>query len=454
MSFNIDRGLTNHWQHRFALAGSVCAAVLAALLTACVQPTPAPETKPAPAAKTTATSSPGEFRAGILIFGDGGYQLKYPDQDDYTDLFTPEQYLADEWQNWQDDKRPPDEYRPRVSALSPVTNRIVPATGMALISAAMKDFCRDLARCDFGVMVGDNIYPSGFSFGADGFDDLAKLKDMITDPYGSLVTDPPGFVTYVTLGNHDWESGRDAAFAQIAAIEKSKGFYMDGAYYTVKPPSANGEIELFVIDTSIILASVPVAEDFLNDDGSEGGTGAIEPPSYKAEPLTEAEKQMPTWLDAALKASTAKWKFVVAHHPIWSSSGGKFEQARVLRQLILPSMCRYADGFLVGHEHTLEIHTDDCSEALGQPTAKPFVQILSGSASKQRPINTNFMRHQEAKYPGHHTVFSVGLTWGFAFLQIEGDKATVQMRSVPDDGAPGSGSTVEFTYEFEHRSTN
>jgi hypothetical protein len=66
---------------------------------------------------------------------------------------------------------------------------------------------------------------------------------------------------------------------------------------------------------------------------------------------------MASWLEEALRTSTARWKFVVGHHPIWSSSGSKFEQGRALREMILPAMCRYADAYLVGHDHTLEIHT-------------------------------------------------------------------------------------------------
>ena len=50
---------------------------------------------------------------GILIFGDMGYHPDYPDKDDYEDRFTEEQYLASEWEDWLEDKRPPQEYRPR-----------------------------------------------------------------------------------------------------------------------------------------------------------------------------------------------------------------------------------------------------------------------------------------------------------------------------------------------------
>src|SRR5690606_41821644 len=79
---------------------------------------------------------------------------------------------------------------------------------------------------------------------------------------------------------------------------------------------------------------------------------------------------------------------------LWSSAGSKFEQARALRRLILPTLCRYADLYLAGHEHTLEVHTDDCSKATAQSDLEPLPQIVSGAAAKMRPINTAFMRNQ------------------------------------------------------------
>jgi len=309
---------------------------------------------------------------GILLFGDSGYHLDYPDQDDFDDLFTDDEFGQHEWDDWVDDKRPREEFEARPSATSPVTGKTVPATGMPQIAAAMKHYCAEVARCDFGVLLGDNIYPSGATIGADGIDDAQRFKDMFTDPFGSLVTEPASYLTYVTLGNHDWETSRAGGFAQIEFLEQAPGFYMDGPYYTVKPPAGNGEIELFVIDTSMILASTTVYEDYLNDDGSEATTDEIDWPDYNVEPLTDEDRAQPQWLEAALQASTAKWKFVIAHHPIWSSSGSKFEQARVLREMLLPAMCKYADAYIVGHDHTLEIHTDSCERALGKASATPL----------------------------------------------------------------------------------
>ncbi|HMB60489.1 MAG TPA: hypothetical protein VKN35_11305, partial [Xanthomonadales bacterium] len=60
-------------------------------------------------------------QVGILVFGDSGYLLAYPDQDDYVDLFDEDEYKQKEWDDWQEDKRPPEEFTVRPMAVSPVT---------------------------------------------------------------------------------------------------------------------------------------------------------------------------------------------------------------------------------------------------------------------------------------------------------------------------------------------
>ena len=400
----------------------------------------------------TPTEATGDSNAGfgVLIFGDSGYDLNYPAEDDYEDVFTKDEFLVKEYEDWLDDKRPPDEFRARPSAVSPVTGGVVPATGMHRVSTAMKRYCNGFGTCDFGVMLGDNVYPAGATLGADGFDDAVRFKDILGDPFGSLVDDPAHYVAYVTLGNHDWRTSRAGGFAQIDYLRNQDGFFIDGPFYSVRPPAPDGDVELFVIDTSMMLASMTVRKARLNDDGSEASTDEIAEPGYSVEPLTDDERNMHVWLEDALASSDARWKLVIGHNPIWSSGGSKFEQARTLRRAILPAMCRYADAYLAGHEHTLEIHTDNCAAALGRPTEKPLVQIVSGAASKQRPVNTNFVRHQERKYPEHTTVWAEGLLWGFAHLHIAGDRAKVSVLSIPDDGQ--ADASIVFEYEFARRS--
>lgn len=406
------------------------------ILAACASSTPAPVDT--------------DDSHGILIFGDSGYDLNYVGKGDYEEKYTEEEFVAAERKKWIKDKRPIEEFEPRPHAVSPASGGVMPLSTMWRISESMQKYCADTLSCELGVMLGDNIYPAGATLGLDGVDDAIRFKDLLGDPFGNLVEQPTGYLTYVTLGNHDFQTSRAGGFAEIEYLENHDGFYMDGPFYSVKPPAANGEIELFIFETTMLVETVPVLESDLNADGTEVNSDTYEVSKYHVKPLTEAEKNMSAWLAEALEASTAKWKIVVAHHPIWSGSGSKFEQARVLRQRLLPAICKYADIYLAGHDHTLEIHTDDCSAALGEATERPLVQIVSGAAAKQRPINSNFIRQQELKYPQLDTVWAVGLTSGFTHMQIEGDKATISMMTIPD--MEGSDYTVVYEYEFYRRS--
>jgi tartrate-resistant acid phosphatase type 5 len=122
----------------------------------------------------------------------------------------------------------------------------------------------------------------------------------------------------------------------------------------------------------------------------------------------------------------------------------------MMRRLILPTLCRHADLYLAGHEHTLEVHTDSCKdvpEARGRP---PLPQVVSGAAGKQRPLNTAFARHQLAANPELKSLWAEGLTWGFAHVTLEADRATIRMVTTPDDQ---SGAAVTaFVHAFERRS--
>ena len=388
---------------------------------------------------------------GILIFGDSGFNLNYPRPWDYVRQFTSEEeYREYEKKKWLKDKRSPEQYLAAPLDISPVTGTFVPASGMKKVSNAMKQFCKNTDRCDFGLMLGDNIYPSGATLGADGFDDATRFKDMLTQPFGNLVDDSEDFMTYAVLGNHDWLTSREGGFAQIEFLKNADEFYIDGPFYSVKPPAGKGQIEIFVIDTSMMLATVPIYEAHINDDGSEQISKKLKPPSYFVEPLSAKEKNIPQWLEFALKNSSARWKFVITHHPIWSSKAEKYEETRALRKLILPTLCRYADGIISGHSHTLEVHTDNCEVALGKATKLPLVGIVSGAASRQRPLHTLYMGQQAIKYPEHTTVWAEAMLWGFTHIKVNENFANVTMISVPNGDSDKM--SVEFSYQFERRS--
>ncbi|HEU4515967.1 MAG TPA: metallophosphoesterase [Steroidobacteraceae bacterium] len=388
--------------------------------------------------------------AEFLAFGDSGYHYDYLEVDDEPGPKTYEAYLEDERLEWLEDKRPPGEFRAPPAYRVPQTGSFIPASGQAAVATAMHRFCEGPAVCDFGVMLGDNIYPEGATAGADGRDDAERFRKIFHEPYSPLSSNGSQFRIYATLGNHDWKTSRAGAMAQVKYLTETRPFYMDGIRYRVAPTGDPREVEIFVLDTHVMLSDHSILDDALTDDGRELDSGKIDTPEPWAIPQNADEWGMAEWLAKSLADSPARWKIVMGHHPIWSSAGSKFHQARMMRRLILPALCRYADMYLAGHEHTLELYTDGCKdvpEAQGRP---PLPQLVSGAAGKQRPLNTNFARHQLAAHPELTSLFTQGLVWGFAHVTLEADRATIRLLTTPDDQ---SGKPVP-TYEhgFDRRS--
>ncbi|MXW44396.1 MAG: hypothetical protein F4109_12375 [Gammaproteobacteria bacterium] len=381
---------------------------------------------------------------GFLAFGDSGLH------DDYVERGAPitsrEELIERYRRAWLKDHRDPAEFTP------PPSHYLNDRVGFTLTSGAipaanaMKRHCL-AAPCEFALMLGDNIYPDGAA-GDDS--DERRFAAMLTEPFGALGAGNPDYRIYAALGNHDWHTSRAGAMAQVKYLESNPPFYMNGNIYRVKPPSGKGQVELFVIDTMVLLAGQTVARAALNPDGSEAQSGRVERRPSWSKPSTEMEKYMIQWLERQLEDSDARWKFVVGHHPIWSGGGFKFEQARVLRRLLLPALCRYADAYFAGHDHTLELHEDSCESGPGPESASPLPLVVSGAASAQRGVHSKFIAHQSAKYPASHTLFSRGMVWGFAYVRLKGDSATVDLFSTPNSG---SGEPQrEFRYTFARRS--
>lgn len=388
----------------------------------------------------------------FLAFGDSGYSLDYLDPEDLSPPRTREQFVAQARASWIKDKRPNGEFTPPPMIAHPVSGGYVAASGQMPVAKAMADYCGGAANCRFAVMLGDNIYPDGATLGADGRDDAKRFDDLFAMPYGKFGWGDRDFSIYATLGNHDWHTSRAAALAQVRYLSETAPFYMNGIDYAVRPPATGDMVEIFSLDTHVLLAGEKVRVGTLADDGSEIATTALDSSEPWAAPATPAERAMVANLEQRLKASRARWKIVIGHHPLWSSSGGKFEQARTLRTVLLPTLCRYADLYLAGHEHTLEVATDDCSTALPGEQVSPLPNIVSGAAAKQRPLNSAFLAYQRRTYPQYRPLFVRGMIWGFAHLKLSGGTATVTIISTPDDasGKP----VVEFTQSFPRRSSN
>ncbi len=196
---------------------------------------------------------------------------------------------------------------------------------------------------NFAVTLGDNFYSTGMA----GPDD-ERWKTWWSDLY-----DPLKIPFYATLGNHDWGQPNSPA-AEIVFSQRSPSWRMPAAYYTFTA----GDAQFFALDTDVI-----------------------------------SEKQL-LWLDGALAASTARWKIVYGHHPIYSE--GAHEDNNVKIAQLLPILRERADIYLAGHDHDMQ-------------HLKPEGRLhffIAGSGGQLRPIQ-----------PGPRSLFAHS-AHGFAVLEV------------------------------------
>jgi len=396
-------------------------------------------------------SAEAEETISFLAVGDAGYHYSYQKEEFYEQpLRTVEAVRKAEFVEWtEEDHKPAGEFVTSPLYFHQGIGGYIDASGLYPVGAAMKAYC-DVKECEFGLMTGDNIYPNGATLGADQKDDPTRFQDIFIDPYVGLGANKEDFKIYVGLGNHDWKTSREGAMAQVAFHESAEQTYMDGIFYRVVPPSTNGDVEIFVIDTEVMLAGEDVLDGILNPDGTEKMHSEIDAPEDWAKPANDAERAMAEWLEDALISSTAKWKFVLGHHPLWSSGGSKFEEAKAMRRMILPTLCKYADGYFAGHEHSLEIHSDTCEETPDGRTEKPLVQILSGAGAKQRSVHSTFKEQQDRNNQQMQAHYARGMVWGFVHMELTGDMAKATIVTTPDNGSGTANGDFEF--EFERRS--
>ena len=316
-------------------------------------------------------------------------------------------------------------------------------------SHMVREHCRPAARCDFGLMSGDNIYPDGAT--GDPAIDAPTFDALFTRPFGAIWADvdrpaQPRF--YVSLGNHDWYNGRAGAEAQVRFHEASRPFYMDGFFYSRRFDLRGKSIEVFVIDTEMLLSSHTLPDYDGTADGAMVASGKTDPGGTpNALPQTEAERAQVAWLEEALVRSTADWKLVLGHHPIWQGRGdSKYAQSIKLRELILPALCRNADAYFAGHQHTIEVYQDSCETVTGS-AGGPLPQIVSGAGAKAREIDPAFIAWQASQFPQMRKLFAQGDIAGFVAVQLDDEGMSV----VPATGAEGEPAFHHPALKFRKR---
>lgn len=184
------------------------------------------------------------------------------------------------------------------------------------VAAAMAQRAKS-DHVDFILTVGDNIYDNG----VESVDDpqwKTKFEVVYADPALQLPI-------YPSLGNHDH---RGNVTAQIQYSQRNKNWKMPAQYYTFTRTLGDGTaVQFFAIDSDPILQK-------------------------KAESAAQID-----WLDKELGQSTARWKLVFGHHPLYSHVEKlRAGERRTMITELEPLFTKHkVDVYFAGHDHTLEM---------------------------------------------------------------------------------------------------
>ncbi|CCF18375.1 Acid phosphatase [Pseudorhizobium banfieldiae] len=184
------------------------------------------------------------------------------------------------------------------------------------VAQAMAETGRE-ANVQFVLAVGDNFYPRGVSSAED-----PVWTTVFEKTYSREALDVPW---YAVLGNHDHKGNSQA---QIDYTSRSPRWNMPKPYYTLHRELSGVAADFFFIDTT------PIA------DARWWRTVVWSDPS-----VTEQLR----WLEQELQRSTARWKIVIGHHPVYS--GGSHGSTKALVDLLPPLFERYGvQLYINGHD--------------------------------------------------------------------------------------------------------
>jgi tartrate-resistant acid phosphatase type 5 len=239
----------------------------------------------------------------------------------------------------------------------------------------------------FVLAVGDNFYEDGVQ-SVDDPHFHASFEDVYTAP--SLQTP-----WHAILGNHDYHGNVDA---QIAYSGKSSRWHMPARYYTrseVLP--GGGTADFFFLDTS------PFVTRYL---GSKTKVDGQDPKAQLA------------WFEAALKQSTARWKIVAGHHPVFSGGSDHGNTPELIRDF-KPLLEQYGvTAYFFGHDHDLQHIVVNGVNYFG-----------CGAGSETRPTSMIEGSRFASDHPGFFSGQIVGGALRFSFVDHTG--STIYQAETP-----------------------
>jgi hypothetical protein len=206
---------------------------------------------------------------------------------------------------------------------------------------------------DFGITLGDNFYTQGLST-----PESPRWRTQWEALYGKI-----GIRFFPVFGNHDYQ-GLDSPAAELAYTQRSKTWDLPAPYYTYSAGSA----QFFAID------NIRLSGDELD------------------------------WLNQELATSTAKWKIVYGHYPIYSAAG---DDEELIAKLLPVLEKNHVQIYLNGHIHSMEaVRTD---------SAVHFFTSGAGGAAIFSDLNPTYKK----------AVFTRVREFGFTVLEIDDAHADV-----------------------------
>ncbi len=213
--------------------------------------------------------------------------------------------------------------------------------------------------CDFVLLLGDNLYPSGASSVTDPL-----WQTAFVEPYAGV---DAGF--YATLGNHDYGAGgagTDFGHEQfeIDYSAVNPKWHLPAPHYAF----TSGNAELFSTDTN----------------RSKFGLDQATRASFEA------------WLTA----SKATWKIAFGHHPYKSNgrhgNAGKYDGQTTapgngsgVKAFIEDEGCGRADIYLCGHDHVREWLTSTCTRPGSSINTELIISGGGATMTELDPAATN-----------------------------------------------------------------
>lgn len=244
--------------------------------------------------------------------------------------------------------------------------------------------CQALGGCDFGLLLGDNAYNSGF----DSADD-PRFEDFFVRPYGHL-----GFPFYIVLGNHDL-GGEGLGVSldlrkgdyQVSYSQKNPQWLMPAKHYQVQ----RGPLWLMGLNTTDV---------FFNRADAQG-------------------RELERWIS---QAPAQTWKIAFGHHPYISNgphgNAGDYEglpfvpiaNGEHVKSFMDDHICGKVDLYLSGHDHNIQDLHASCGTEF----------IVSGAGAKTTDLEGVNPVYYESDEPG--------------FFILEATSSTITVRGYDQDG--------------------